>query len=483
MYTTAPLFGRFHSPLQDLVRPLRRQPLHHLESLCSQRLAPDLLEPNPAGDNSRERVFTPKLTFLAFLDQILNPDSSCRNALNQIKSYYQSQAQYPAIADNTSGYCQARRRWDTDQLIAIRRQLAGGVSLHADTLFPGVPGQRPLKVVDGSSFHLPDTLANRSVCPQSEAQAPGCGFPLVRVVGVFCLKTGMLLEEATASYIISENALFQDLWPTFQAGDVLVMDRNFGAYGSFASLGLKGVDLVSHLHASRSADFRKGVRLGRHDRLITWSKSRNRPANLTREEWAALPATCRIRLVRIRLPASNGRCQSITLATTLLDPQLWPVKLLAALYARRWKIELYWDDIKTTLSMDYLSCLTPEMVHKEIQMHFIAYNLLRALMVEAALTTDVPLDRLSFKGTLDAARQYSLALGKMPISHRRRRRTLYAEMLATIAGAPVPDRPNRREPRCQKRRPKPYPFMTRPRREMQDPPKRCRHTKTTSSLT
>ena len=98
------------------------------------------------------------------------------------------------------------------------------------------------------------------------------------------------------------------------------------------------------------------------------------------------------------LATSNSRCRTITLVTTLTDPKLWPVKLLAALYHRRWKIELYWDDIKTVLQMDMLSCKTPAMVHKEIQMHLIAYNLIRALMAEAALTAHVPLERVSFTG-------------------------------------------------------------------------------------
>jgi hypothetical protein len=206
--------------------------------------------------------------------------------------------------------------------------------------------------------------------------------------------------------------------------------------------------------------------------LVTWNKPTQKPANLSVQEWEQLPATLTVRMVRVRLRTSNSRCRTITLVTTLTDPKLWPVKLLAALYHRRWKIELYWDDIKTVLQMDMLSCKTPAMVHKEIQMHLIAYNLIRALMCEAALTAHVPLERVSFTGTRDAAYHYSQAIAKIPARHRQRRRKLYTEMLATIASAPVPERPDRREPRCQKRRPKAYPFMTRPRHLMEDAPKR-----------
>lgn len=474
MFTTAPLFGRFHSPFKKTLPSLRGQPLHHLESLCADRIAPALLAPN---DTERERIFTPRLTFLTFLDQVLNPGSSCRNALDQIKTYYQSLPAPPPIDNSTSGYCQARARWTTAELVDIRCHLAKRLALHGDTLLAGLAVSRPLKVIDGTTFNLPDTAANREVCPQSEDQLPGCGFPLVRLVGVFCLKTGALLEEASAPHMTSENALFQDLWPTFQADDILLADSNFSSYGSLAGLRQQGVDGLFELHASRKRDFRQGRRLGARDRLVTWTKPKVKPANLTEEQWQQLPATLTVRLVRVRLATQNGRCQYLTLVTTLTDPKAWPVRLLAALYARRWKIELYWDDIKTTLQMDMLSCRTPAMVHKELQMHFIAYNLIRSLMGEAALLAHVPLDRISFKGTMDAAHHYSLAMDKIPVRHRHRRRMLFLEMLSTIAADLVPERPDRREPRCQKRRPKAYPFMTRPRQLMKDPPKDARRKK------
>jgi len=475
MFTTAPLFGPFHSPLKKHLPPLRGQPLHHLESICADLIDPALLAPNAT---ERQRIYTPKLSFLAFLDQVLNPGASCRRALDQIKAYYQSQPQPPAIDSNTSGYCQARGRWETGELEAIRRHLAGRLDLHANTLLGGLPLSRPRKVVDGTCINLPDTPANRAICPQSQDQAPGCGFPLLRLVGIFCLKTGALLEESSAPHTTSENALFQELWPTFKAGDILLGDRLFGSYGSLAGLKAQGVDSLFRHHGSRKSDLRWGKRLGPKDRLITWKKPPHKPANFTQQQWEALPATFTVRVLRVRVRTHKGRCKTLTLVTTLTDPKLWPAELLAALYARRWKIERYWDDIKTTLQMDMLSCQSPEMIHKELQMHFIAYNLIRSIMGEAALTCQVPLERISFKGALDAAVEYSRAIDKIPVRHRNRRRTLYLEMLATIASDLVPERPDRREPRCQKRRPKAYPFMTRPRDQMKDAPKSWRRKKT-----
>ena len=236
MYTTAPLLGRFHSPLHHARAQLRRQPLHHLETVCASRIDPALLEPNATGENSRERIFTPRLTFFAFLDQVLHPEASCRSALDQILTYYQSLPRYPAITPDTSAYCQARARWSEAELIAIRRDLAQRPALHGDTLLLGIPGGRALKVVDGTTFNLPDTPKNQAAYPQAREQKPGCGFPLVRLVGLFDLKTGCLLEERSAPYTTSENALFKALWPTLCPGDILVGDRNFCAYATLATL-------------------------------------------------------------------------------------------------------------------------------------------------------------------------------------------------------------------------------------------------------
>jgi len=200
--------------------------------------------------------------------------------------------------------------------------------------------------------------------------------------------------------------------------------------------------------------------------LLTLFKPKDQPANLPQAEWEQWPNHIQVRMVRARVPTRNGRCKKIILLTTLLDPLLWTVELLVALYGRRWQIELFLRDIKTTLQMERLSCLTPEMVHKELEMHLIAYNLLRALMGEAALTCHVPVQQLSFKGTLDTVGEYARTLAQIPASYRQRRKALYLEMLAAIAADLLPLRPDRFEPRCQKRRPKNYPFMNRPRREL-----------------
>lgn len=117
-----------------------------------------------------------------------------------------------------------------------------------------------------------------------------------------------------------------------------------------------------------------------------------------------------------------------------------------------------------TLGLDVLRCKSPEMVEKEIAMHAITYNAIRAIMQEAAATNHAPLERLSFKGTIDTLREWAsiFSTGK-PTRIRER---LYDQMLSVITGDLVPERPHRSEPRVKKRRPKTYQLMTAPRDQM-----------------
>ena len=166
-------------------------------------------------------------------------------------------------------------------------------------------------------------------------------------------------------------------------------------------------------------------------------------------------------------PSDRALSHYVIVATSLLDQKAFPDEAIAALYARRWQVELHYRQIKTNLSLDVLRGRSPAMIERELWMHAIAYNLIRALLLQAAITHDVPIERLSFKGTLDAANTWAHSAG-----WRRARRHTRRELLARIAGDLVPIRPNRHEPRALKRRHKNYQFLTKPRRTFRVSPSR-----------
>jgi hypothetical protein len=162
--------------------------------------------------------------------------------------------------------------------------------------------------------------------------------------------------------------------------------------------------------------------------------------------------------------------RQVTVVTTLLDPQAYPAAEILQAYRRRWRLEMCLDDLKTTLQMDRLRSRSPGMLQKEVYTHLIAHNLIRCLMGQAATEHGVPLERLSFKGSLDAVRHYAEAMAQAP--SRKKRQELWAALLRTLAHDLVPERPGRREPRAVKRKRNKYPRLSAPRKKFRDRPKR-----------
>jgi hypothetical protein len=459
------------APLGRHARQLRQQSLLQLDRLLHPLLPPGLLCQADQGPNSRERLYSVRRTFFGFLSQVLNPDCPCREIVRQILALG-ALAGGPSSSPGTSAYCQARQRLPWDLLPRLRCALAARAE-RACQLWHGLR----VKVIDGTGVTLPDTRKNQRAYPQPRGQKPGCGFPLMKIVGVFSLSTGSLLDYAKANKHQHELALLRRLIDTFQPGDLALADRGFSTYTLMALLWLRHVLSLFRLHHARPKDFRKGKRLGKNDRLLLWPKPADwqKPRYLPKALWQLLPQELSVRMIRFTLEIPGYRTQSVTLITTLLDPVQFPAAELARLYARRWRIELWFRDIKTSMGMEKLRCLSPKMVHKELEMFFIAYNFIRCLMADAATLHDAPMDRLSFKGTVDSVRQFAVAIAQA--GSRKRQNQLMARLLEIIAQDQVPERPGRREPRAVKRRPKPYQKLNRPRHLMKEMQHRSKYRK------
>ena len=205
------------------------------------------------------------------------------------------------------------------------------------------------KAIDGTTISLPDTKKNQRAYPQSRSQKPGCGFPLMKLVGVFSLATGALLDYAKANKHKSELLLLKGLLDHFKPGDLVLADRGFCSYVLMALLLRQDVHALFRLHHSRPADLRKGQPLGKNDRLFTWSKPNQRPRWLPQSWWKKIPGKLSVRVIRFSLHCPGYRIRSATLVTTLLDPQKYPAEDIARLYLRRWKIELWFRDLKTSM--------------------------------------------------------------------------------------------------------------------------------------
>ena len=446
--------GRFAHQLQQL-RCTAAPTLHQFELLFAGWIAHWRLAQQDEGPHSRDRRWNLRLVFWTFLWQVAQAGASCREAIRQAQARCKN-AGRRLPPDQDSPYCQARGSLPLERLQEIHDHLCTEAreGVADRDLWCG----HHVVVVDGSSVTAPDTPANQKAFPQQSVQKPGCGFPILRLVALLSLATGMLTAWATGPWSQHEVGLLQALWDCLRPGEVLLADRGFCNWALLAQCLQRNLHAVFRVKGVRRADFRQGKRLSRHERLVQWRKPWTPAKTVTDQEWALLPEVLTLRLVRCQLHIPGFRTRRVILVTTLLDSAKYPPEALSQLYFRRWAMELSLRNIKTILQMDQLSCKNPQNLEREIRMHFLVHNLVRRLMLEAARRHRVPLERVSFAGSLAAARRYGEAL--LQTRSQRQRQQLMEEMIATLATDLVPDRPGRREPRALKRRPKPYPLLT-----------------------
>lgn len=405
-----------------------------------------------------EPVSSPLVTLGMFLSQVLDPDPSCRQAVARLAADLASRNE-PACGVGTGGYCKARRRLSEDALHGLMRQSGRALPkrANADWLWLG----RPVRVADGSTLTLLDTPANQAEYPQPDGQKPGLGFPMVRLVILFCLATGAVLDASCGAYSgkgTGELSLLREIWGLLVAGDVLLGDRLYCSYFELALLQQRRVETVTRRHQSRKTDFRRGQRLGAKDHLVVWTKPA-RPDWLDEATYAALPATLTVRETEVTEHHRGFRSNRVIVISTFLDAEQVTRADLTDLFAQRWQVETNIRTLKQALGMHELRCKTPPMIRQELWVNLLAYNLICGLIATAATQHHLRPRDISFTGAV----QTLLAFHGCLQTQREHREELLERVLMAIAAHRIGNRPNRVEPRAIKRRPSKYPRLMKPR--------------------
>jgi len=410
----------------------------------------------------RERQLDPATTVGLFVHQIVHGNVPC------------SEVRHLAAAAPEGGgggrsftpqaYCDARARLP----LAVYQDLLGAVN---DCLMPQTRrdahlwhGHRTFHV-DGSTFSMPDTPELRKAFGTASGQQPGCGFPVAHLLVLFSAATGLLVDAWASPLRTGDLAQTPEAHVHLDPGDVLIGDDTFSGYPHLASLVRQGLHGLFPVHHLRILDFAKGrphnvegakdavkgrptsrwIRsLGKEDQLVEYVKPRSRPAWMTRAAYDALPASITVRELRRTVTRPGLGHVTIAMTTTLLDPLAYPADALLELRLRRWDVETNLRHLKTTMGLDVLHCKTEQGVRKELAVFALVYNLVRAVMLEAAARQGVPVSRISFADAYKWLRH--ARPGDVP-----------PPLIVN------PSRPHRIEPRCRKRRPKQYDLMNKPR--------------------
>ena len=409
-----------------------------------------------AGMRWNESMLNPVVTIQLFFLQVLHGNT----AIEHLKHLTQE-------TFSASAYCQARMRVSLHALrLLVERS---GRRLQEETLDTAKWLGHRVFHVDGSSFSMPDTHSLQDHFGQHGQQQPGCGFPTAHWLVMLHAGTGMIMKMLASPLRTHDMSGAAQLHSELQPSDVLVADRGFCSYAHLALLLQRKAHGVLRIHQRTIVDFTPGrahvdprqgknrcktgwprsrwiASLGPTDQIVEWPKQ-SQPDWMSKQQFASLPDSIRVRELRYVIHQKGFRPRAIILVTTLLDSQRYPKKDLTALYAQRWQIETNFAHLKTTMGLDVLKCKTACGVLRELQVFALIYNLVRQVMLDAATRQQVDVQRVSF---IDALRWLQTA------SPGDRLKNLVIN----------PRRPNRYEPRVRKRRPKSYPLMTKPRKQL-----------------
>jgi hypothetical protein len=445
--------------VRSLAEQLDRAPGLPFADLLSAQQVEQALQHE--GVSFRDRLFSPLVTLWVFLSQCLDPDHGCRAAVARFLAWRAARGRAPGSAD-PSAYCKARQRLPEGVLSRLTRDCGRRLQDQAPDTWRW--HGRHVKLVDGTTVSMPDTPANQQAYPQPRTQQAGTGFPMARLVVIFSLAVGTVLDIALGrchGKQTGETALFHGLRDRLQAGDIVLADRYYGSYWELAFARQGGWDMVCRLHQRRQPDFRRGRRLGKEDHVVRWHKPK-RPDWMDETTYAGLPDELEVREVRVHVRQAGFRTRVLVVATTLLDAETFPAADVAILYRLRWYAELDLRALKQTMQMDVLRCESPAMVRKEVWAHLLAYNLVRGLLAQTAQAQGLFPWQLSFKGAVQAVQAFAAVLWTATVEALT---TLCQQLRAVVLQHRVGDRPNRYEPRARKRRPKKFPPLTEPRQK------------------
>jgi hypothetical protein len=243
---------------------------------------------------------------------------------------------------------------------------------------------------------------------------------------------------------------------------VVVADSLFDDYFIVCELFKRKIDIVARVQHGRV-----GTQIAESSPegdIVIWPRP-GKPRGMTAAQYRTYPKSFVMRRVTVDARDKNNRVEQFQVLTTILNVSI-DGKQIGDLFERRWDGEVDIRSIKCTMQMDILRCKTPEMVHKEIWTHLLAYNLLRTVMSVAAEDNDTEPRKISFKGAKQALTAFA---PKIESARPEDRATLIDAMITTIAYHRVGNRPGRWEPRARKRWPKPGAKLTQPRHIAKQP--------------
>jgi len=404
------------------------------------------------GHGWRKRKLPPGPTVRSMVYRGLHPDHSIAGMLADLAGLLGPEI--PAPTD--SAWCQARSRLPERVLaeLIFRRAVRCRRRFGHYHRWQG----RWVFRIDGSTVSMPDEPSLVEAFGYADTRHGPSRFPVARTTFIELAGLQVIWNYRLDEYTRSEESQLHAMWRTLPSGCICLLDRKFCSFYNLAKLRQRRIDVVTPLHQRRDPHklIRQGRPLGRNEWLVPFHLA---PQLRRKYHDASLPAVLWVRLIRVTYRRAR-KTKHLWLVTTLLDPVKYPRTQVAALYRTRWEIEPRIGSLKTTLEMNVLRGKSPAAVRREVASILLGHNLVWMLMHEAAVTTQTPVQDISFAGAVKTVLAFSGPLRDCP---RSAREPLYQQMLCHMARQTNHHPFDRVEPRLIKREVARYAYLREPR--------------------
>jgi hypothetical protein len=396
----------------------------------------------------RSRLMTPIVIVLHMITAAIGPEESFNAAWQLAWSSFS--ASFPWISGQSpsrGSVAKARKRLP----LAVWQRLTHWVCQQAQRYSASMDKWRGHRVVlvDGTCLTLPNEPELRKNFPAPKGNHGYGRYPLARMVCVSLAKTMTVINYRIGKYRQDENTLLMPMLKTLQKGDLLVADRHFAGANLYCHYTANGLEYLTRAHQK--------LKIFRLKRLYQYNANdfiaRLKVSDVYRRRNPELPKYITARFIKITV-SIRGRGRDIWLVTSLLDAAQYPADEIAELYLQRWRIEMLFRQFKVDLSSDQLRSKSVDAINKEVAARICAINIVRSIMLEAAVENHVDPMRISFVAAVRTILAYAPALGLRPPNQLP---AIYHAMLREIACNLVPERPGRIEPRALSHDPKHYP--------------------------
>jgi len=432
-----------------------------------QRLLPaSFLEPLEKHARQHRRVYTFPVVMWLLIVQRLQPLASLETAVLELlrglpSSFWPQPCQRvqdwhhgrKPLSSHTGAYNQARQALPLTVVEQSCDRIFQQLTAHLNGTLPTL-GARAF-FVDGTTVRTAHSPALCRAYPPGSNQHGQAHWPLLRMLVAHDLQTGLALRPewgpVHGPQAVSEQALVAAAMDRLPEGSVLVADANFGVFSVAYAAAQRGRPVVLRLTLVRARHLAGGPLPDGLDRPIVWQPTRE-----DRRSHPALPADARVRgrLIAHQVQPNNGAAAFLLYLFTTLSAD--PDEGLN-LYGQRWNIETDLRSLKSTLALEQLSCTTPEMVAKELNLAMAAYNLVRAITCIAAERAGIPPRSYSFTRVRNVVEAFTplVANAKSPQEAQK----YFDQMMYYVGQAKLPKRKKKRPsyPRTIWGKPKSFP--------------------------